>query len=147
MIVNSAYILKDSGIALNIVVRGLEEAIRFYQAAFGAEFMFHEEGAGRSRVHARFRIGNSLLNVSTDGTPQIRGRSASRELSSTGTCFELFVTDIDTALSRALHAGATVVRNPKTPGHLGDDSRFIMDPFGYLWCISMFTNDGGALCL
>jgi PhnB protein len=146
MMVNSASILQDSGIAVNILVRGLEEATRFYQAAFGAQCMVNEEGAGRSRVHARFRIGNSLLNISTDGTPSNQDqRGPSGELS-TGTCFELFVTDIDAALNRALNAGATVLKD-RTPGHFGDDCRFIVDPFGYVWCVSVFMNDGGALCV
>lgn len=147
MIVNSAYIIQDSGIALNIFVRGLEEAVRFYQAAFGAQFMFHEEGAGGSSVHARFRIGNSLLNVSTDSASSNQVQMGpSEEIGSVGTCFELFATDVDAALKRALRAGATVLRD-RTPGHFGDDCRFIVDPFGYVWCMSMFINDAGALCV
>ncbi|HEY1757113.1 MAG TPA: VOC family protein [Bryobacteraceae bacterium] len=144
---NSASMLQDSGIALHIFVRDVREAAWFYPAAFGAEFLVHEESAGRSSLNARFRIGNSLLNVSTDGDFSNQAQRGPGAKVGVGTCFELFVTDIDAALNRALKAGATVLKDARTHRPLREDYRFIVDPFGYIWCVSAFMNDGGALCV
>jgi PhnB protein len=133
-------------VAPHIVVRDVAAAIQFYQRAFDAEVVLSDTTSAGSIQSARLRIGNSSFIVAGESHPSdvLRTKSPS-SLGGTSVSLELFVDDFDAAFERASLAGAepSTVAGPC----VGDRVSALRDPFGHIWIISTFIEDGGALCV
>ncbi len=132
-----------------IIVDGAEEAIRFYQRAFGATEVMRlpmpvqSDAAGGVEEgdkigHAEIRIGDSHVMLSGEWPDQgILGPA--RRGGATAT-FMIYVEDADAAFKRALDAGGRVDK-PVEDQFYGDRSGTIIDPFGHKWTLGTHVED------
>jgi len=109
------------------------KAIAFYKEAFGATEDFRLVEASGKVGHAELRIGGALFNLA-DEYPDY-GCLSPESIGGNPVKFQLYVVDVDTAVERAVSAGATLVR-PLRNEFYGDRTATIADPFGYLWKLS-----------
>ncbi|MGE5451468.1 MAG: VOC family protein [Acidobacteriota bacterium] len=112
-------------------VKGAAEAIEFYKAVFGAiEVLRLTESTGRIG-HVQLHLGNTVLQVSEE-YPEYGWTGPQPGLS--GCAFHLHVQDVDELASRAVAAGATMLRQP-TDQFYGERACMIRDPFGHDWIL------------
>jgi len=120
-----------------LIVDGAEEAIRFYEQAFGATETLRLP-MGDKLGHAEIRIGDSVIMLSDEWPdhgelgPKARGGATSRLM--------IYLEDVDSAFERAVAAGATV-EQPVTDQFWGDRSGSVTDPFGHSWMLATHVED------
>jgi PhnB protein len=113
-------------------VHNTDEAIEFYERAFGAKELFRlTEPSGRIG-HAEIKIGPATLMLS-DEYPE-SGIRGPRSLGGTSFSVHLHVQDVDAAFKQAVEAGAVVVR-PLQDQFYGERSGTVRDPFGHEWLL------------
>ena len=113
-------------------VHNSDEAIKFYERAFGAKELFRlTEPSGRIG-HAEIKIGPATLMLS-DENPE-NGIHGPRSLGGTSFSVHLHVQDVDAAFEQAVEAGAAVVRPLKNQFY-GERSGTVRDPFGHEWLL------------
>ena len=107
------------------------EAVRFYEAAFGAEVL-HQVGDGDDIV-AQLGVGDAAFWVA--GTSPAMKRLSPRAIDGATSRTLLVVNDPDGAVRRAVAAGA------RESSPVGDEHGWrlgrIVDPFGHEWEIGM----------
>ena len=101
----------------NLVVSDIDAAVKFYEKV----------SEQRSNVEVRTPSPSSLECKSV--------------------WLELIVDDLDAALERASDAGGKVSFTSDAKPCIGDRVCEVTDPFGHIWRLSMFIDDGGALCI
>ncbi len=119
-------------------VKRAAEAIDFYARAFGARELFRlTEPTGRIG-HAELELGGVTLMLS-DEYPEhdIKGPET---LGGTTFSIHLHVDDADAAITRAVEAGATVVREP-SDAFYGERGGVVRDPFGHEWMLGHKIED------
>jgi PhnB protein len=99
-----------------LFVRNGDEAIEFYQRAFGAEVLYRSRIPGANGAFAQLRVGQSVVQVATESDPNpcAGGPSSPRTLGGTSVVLETYVDDVDAAFDRAVEAGAA----PATPDEI-----------------------------
>jgi PhnB protein len=124
-----------------LVVADVEEAIRFYEQAFGAVELYRSPCAGGVGLHVNLRIWDSLVCLSRE-EPRVRSEKIEYSwLASPGalggtTCiFQVRVPDPDAAFDRAVGSGAAPCL-PPADMFWGDRYSLVQDPFGYMWAIT-----------
>ena len=124
-----------------LVVLDVDEAVRFYQSAFGAVELYRSPCAGRVGMHVDLRIWDSLVCV-TQEEPRVRANRleysmlASPATLGGSTCiFQVRVDNADEAFDQAVRSGG-VPALPPTDMFWGDRYSLIQDPFGYMWAIT-----------
>src|SRR5438552_914270 len=116
-------------------------AIEFYKKAFGAtEVMRLAEPSGRIG-HAEIKVGTALLMIA-DEYPEMDVRSP-QSLGGSPVTIHLYVEDVDAVASRAVAAGAKLLR-PVADQFYGDRSGRLSDPFGHRWMIATRKEDVSA---
>jgi PhnB protein len=116
-----------------LIVRGAAAAIEFYRTVFGAEEIFRLPQPEDGRIgHAELKLGPITIMLA-DEFPELGIRSP-LAFGGTGTTLHLHVDDVDTLAERALHAGATMVREPADYDH-GERQCRVRDPFGHEWLL------------
>ncbi len=110
-------------VAINVGVRDLEEAIRFYEALFGAPLEVARSDGHPVHARAQFGAGDSffLFNLRERGRDDPHRDHVS--------AFGFVVDDLEAAHRRALTAGATEHFGPMDAEGLPRHSRF-EDPSG-----------------
>ena len=123
-------------ITAHLSVRGAEQAIKFYQQAFGAQPMFVHKMPDGKVMHASLKIGNSTLMLADEfpGSPHPAPRDG------TPVVLNLYVEDVDTVWNRAVDAGAKVSM-PLANQFWGDRYGQIVDPFGHSWALLSHVED------
>jgi PhnB protein len=119
-------------------IKGAAGAIDFYKKAFGAtESMRLAQPDGRIG-HAELKLGDSCVMLA-DEFPDMDFPSP---LSTNGSPvhLHLYVDDVDAVVSRAVAAGAKVVR-PVQDQFYGDRSGTVADPYGHMWHVATHTED------
>lgn len=121
-----------------LIVKGADEAIRFYKKAFNAkENMRFLDGKGRV-MHAEIQIGDSQVMLADEHAemdaygPQHYGGSP--------VGLHLYVEDVDKVHAQALAAGAKEKR-PVADQPYGDRAGGVLDPFGHNWYLSTHIED------
>ena len=122
-----------------LVCKGAAEAIKFYEKAFGAVEVSRLPGPGGTLLHARVRIGNSMLDL-TDEAPQMGALSPKTLGTASPVTIHLSVTDAAAAADRAVAAGATV-KMPVTDMFWGALYGMLEDPFGHAWSVGTQVRD------
>lgn len=114
----------------SLIVRGVAEAIDFYERAFGAVAESRMSGPDGEIMHAEIRIGDSVVMLG----PENEQWGTRSPLSTNGNpgSLHIYVPDADAAFARALEAGATV-KSPLEDAFWGDRYGKITDPFGHEW--------------
>jgi PhnB protein len=120
-----------------LFVRNGDEAIEFYQRAFGAEVLYRSPMPGADGVFAQLRVGESVVQVATESerNPCGGGPSSPHTLGGTSVVLETYVDDVDTAFNRAVEAGAAPTMRP-CDTFFGDRYSWVTDPYGHLWALA-----------
>lgn len=113
-------------------VRNAPAAIEFYTRAFGAREKFRlTEPSGRVG-HVELEFGPVIIMVSEE-YPEY-GILGPQSIGGTSVSIHLHVDDCDAAITRAVTAGATLVRAAANQFY-GERSGTVRDPFGHEWLI------------
>ncbi|MGZ3266676.1 MAG: VOC family protein [Croceibacterium sp.] len=128
------------GIAAHIHIRDRrgDEAVKFYQKAFGATEQrrsLADDGKRLMHSHLSINGGTLLLN---DDFPEFR--SGTPAPTPAGTTLHLEVPDADAVWDKAVAAGATVTM-PLENQFWGARYGQLEDPFGYSWSIGGPTKE------
>jgi PhnB protein len=124
-----------------VICNDAARAVDFYVRVFGAtETMRLAEPSGKIG-HAELDLGGSTLMIA-DEYPE-HGALGPRTVGGTPVRFHLYVADVDAVVTRALAAGATVVRAVADQFY-GDRSGTIEDPFGHLWHVATKQEELGT---
>ena len=116
-----------------LTVRDADQAIAFYQAAFGATELFRLTHSSDGKVgHAELMIQGRLLMLSEENPEW--GSQSPATLGGTPVTFCLMVENADAAVDRAVAAGATL-RMPVADQFYGFRSGSVSDPFGHQWML------------
>jgi PhnB protein len=119
-------------------IKGAAAAIEFYKRAFGAtERMRMTQPDGRVG-HTELQLGDSCIMLA-DEFPEMDCKSP-QTLGGTPVALHMYVTDVDAVVTRAVAAGATLVR-PVQDQFYGDRSGTVTDPYGHVWHISTHKED------
>src|ERR1700722_14910201 len=96
---------EDRSVTPNLMVRGVNEAIEFYQQALGAEGLYRGTLPNGMTLHAQLRVGTSCVLVSDEIMTREGMRTGSPlKLGGTSTILEIYVDDVDAAFERAVNA-------------------------------------------
>ena len=122
-----------------LIVDGAADAIRFYEAAFGAtEVLRMPMGDGGKLAHAEVMIGDSHVMLADEFPdmgflgPQKRGGATASLM--------VYVPDVDAAYAKAIAAGARQEREPADQ-FWGDRMGTLLDPFGHRWTLATHIED------
>jgi PhnB protein len=113
-----------------ISVKDSTAAIAFYKRAFGATELTRIPMPDGRIGHAEIKIGDATIMMA-DEYPEIQFLSP-ESLGGSGVVIHVYVHDVDAFASRAVAAGANLVR-PVADQPYGDRSCKIVDPFGHAW--------------
>lgn len=123
-----------------LIVRHAEEAVAFYEKAFGATPMMAplRDPTSGSIVHGELKIGNSPIMI-TEENPDWGNRSP-QALGGASSAVHLYVDDVDALTRRAVKAGAKILI-PVDDQFYGDRSGRLEDPFGHIWIVATHMED------
>jgi PhnB protein len=111
--------------------KGASQAIEFFKQAFGAEQVYRAESPDGNVVHAKIRIGDSLLALSEAHGPYQQSPRT----------FYLYVDDVDSWFARAVEAGAEPTTAPANQDY-GDRVGGVTDPYGNTWYLGTPIRSG-----
>ena len=121
-----------------LCVSGAEGAIDFYKKAFEAtETMRIADPSGKIG-HAEIKIGEAPIMLA-DVFPDYDFRDP-KSLGGSPVTIHLYVEDVDTVVSRAVEAGAKIMR-PVEDHFYGDRAGKLEDPYGHVWYIATHKED------
>jgi PhnB protein len=121
-----------------LIVDNAAAAIEFYKTAFGAKELMRMPKPNGKIGHAEIKIGDSPIMLA-DETPEVGARSP-RTIGGSPVSILLYVDDVDTTFSKAVKAGAKVLR-PLGDQFYGDRTGDIQDPFGHVWHVATHVED------
>jgi PhnB protein len=123
-----------------ITVKGAENAIKFYEKAFGAKEVGRLSMPDGSIGHCELEIGDSKIFIAEEN-PQW-GNLSPQTLGGSPVSLCLYVEDVDSVFARALKEGATV-QGDMTPKDqfYGDRTGSLTDPFGHKWSLMTHIED------
>ena len=122
-----------------IVVPNSQEAMAFYEKAFGAEVAVHMPGpGGQGTMHAELRIGDSTVML-TDENEQW-GKKSALTLGGSPVAMHVYCEDADAFFKQAVDAGCTE-KFPVTEMFWGDRFGQVVDPYGVEWGIATHVED------
>ena len=109
------------------------EALEWYKKAFGAKILEKEEVPGGKIMHARIRIGDSIIMMSDvfPGAPT----QAPSVLGNTTATMHVYANNVDKLWQQAVDAGAKVSM-PLDNQFWGERYGQLKDPFGHVWSLS-----------
>ena len=121
-----------------LILSGASDAIAYYKKALGAEEVLRMEDPGGKVHHAEIKIGDSRIMLA-DEHPELQALSP-KTVGGSPVSIHLYVEDVDAAVSRAVAAGAKLIR-PVADQFYGDRVGGIEDPFGYRWFFATRKED------
>jgi len=119
-------------------IKGAKEAIEFYKNGFGAVEAFRLPTPTGEIAHADIVIGDSHIMLSEPCEESAMPSPEALGGSTIG--IYLYVEDVDAMFSRAVDAGAEIVK-PVEDQFYGDRMGTLKDPFGHVWFISTHKED------
>ncbi|MDA4114799.1 MAG: VOC family protein [Thaumarchaeota archaeon] len=115
-------------------VAGAASAIEFYKKAFGARELMRNAAPDGSIMHARLKIGDSIVMLSDQYPDPGESRPATFEAG--GVILHLYSKNVDGMWKDAIAAGAKVVLALDNQ-YWGERYGQLLDPFGHRWSLSM----------
>ena len=115
-------------------VVGASKAVEFYKSAFGARELTREMTGEGKVLHARLRIGDSIVMLSD--VFEEAHRSVPATPARSPVTLHLYVPDVDLVWNRAIAAGARSIV-PLDDMFWGERYGQLLDPFGHRWSLSM----------
>jgi PhnB protein len=123
----------------HLTVRGVSEAVNFYEKAFGAAELYRNLAPdGKSVMHVELALGDSRLLLH-DEFPE-HGQISPLGGQVTGVVLHLYVDDVDDIYQRTVEAGAKIVM-PLQDCFWGDRYAIVVDPFGHRWSMATRIED------
>ena len=116
-----------------LAVNGAGLAIEWYKKAFGAKELGRQAGPDGKLIHARVRIGDSIVLMS-DVFPG--GHKDPLQLGGSAVSLHIYTNNVDALWKRAVEAGAKVDMQLDDM-FWGERYGQITDPFGHSWSMSM----------
>ena len=127
---------EDRTVTPNLLVRGVNEAVDFYQRALGAEVLYRGTLPNGMTLHAQLRVGSSYVLVSDEVMSREGMKMGSPlKLSGTSTILEIYVDDVDAGIERAVGAGGQAL-GAIEDAFYGDRVGMFCDPFGHIWTLA-----------
>jgi PhnB protein len=123
-----------------LIVRGGDEALKFYAAVFGATERMRFPGPDGSVAHAEIEIGDSVVIVEEESPYRDTQAPPEGGLPGTPVFQFLYVADVDATVAAAVEHGATLVRAPQAQFY-GDRDAYVVDPFGHGWTVASHVED------
>jgi len=120
-----------------VTVADGNDAIAFYERAFGAELAYRLD-VGDRVAHAEMRIGDARFMLS-DEFPEWDALGPESRGGTTGSIL-IYVDDVDDAFERAVKAGASVLQAVENQ-FWGDRMGTVVDPFGHRWMLGTHVED------
>jgi PhnB protein len=128
-------------IVVQLTVKDVDAAVRFYTAAFGADELFRNRQPGDPRVfHCELLVGKSRVMLNEEFRE--RGLPTPPTLGGTPVTIHLYVPDAEATFAAALLAGASAISEAQLR-FWGVISGVLQDPFGHRWVISTRVEDLG----
>jgi PhnB protein len=121
-----------------LTVKNGQEAIEFYQRAFGARERVRMPMPDGKVAHAELQIADSIIMLGEE-CPEHGGLSP-ETLGGSPVGLALYVENVDDAFERAVGAGASV-KEPVEDKFWGDRSGSLVDPFGHKWMLLTHIED------
>ena len=118
--------------------KNTDAAIDFYKKAFGAVEKFRLKDPDGKIGHAEIMIGNSHIMLS-DEYPDF-GSVSVQTVGGSPIKLHICVDDVDAFVSRAVEAGATILR-PVQDKFYGERVGMLADPFGYSWFVATLVEE------
>lgn len=116
-----------------LVIDGAAKALDWYKQAFGAREMSRSPVPGGKLMHARVKIGDSIVMMS-DEFPGSQAH-APTAVGTTTVTLHVYSRDVEKLWNRAVAAGAKVDM-PLEDQFWGERYGQIVDPFGHRWSLS-----------
>jgi PhnB protein len=104
---------------------GAQGLIDFLQNAFGSEEVMRHQAPDGMILHAKMRIGDSVIELGESRGPSLPMPTA----------IYMYVEDVDALYERALQAGGVSVLPPADQPY-GDRNAWVKDPFGNMWYLA-----------
>ena len=117
-----------------LAINAAAQALEWYKRAFGAKELFKEAGTDGRLIHARMRIGDSIVMMS-DVFPGAK-RKDPREVGTTSVTLHVYTKNVDAMWRKAVEAGATVEMQLEDM-FWGERYGQLTDPYGHSWSLSM----------
>jgi PhnB protein len=127
-----------SPITAFLVVKNAPAAIAFYKSGFEAVEIGRLSMPDGRVAHATLKVGGAFLML-CDEFDHLPCRSPDT-LGGSTVVLHIYVDDVDTAIARAVAAGAAVTM-PPADTMWGDRVANIRDPFGHLWSVATHMRD------
>lgn len=114
-----------------IVVDGAEKLIDFLTRAFNATLQYQMKIQETNKIsHATLKIGDSVIMIS----------DASDTMPAMPSALYLYVTEVDEYYKKAMQAGATSLKEPRTEFY-GDRTSGVKDQWGNQWWVATHVED------
>jgi len=126
--------LVEHSVTPYLTVNNGGEAIDFYKKAFNAEELFRETVPDGKILHARMRVGDSIVRLSDEFPGSIQKSPVS--LGATTVTLHIYTENVDGLWQQAVQAGAKVAL-PLDNQFWGERYGVLVDPFGHQWSMSM----------
>ena len=116
-----------------LAVVGGTAAIEFYKKAFGARELARQLTPDGRVIHARLKIGDSIVMLSDvfEGSD----RTAPSAVGTSTVTLHIYTRDVDALWNRAVDAGAKITM-ALDDQYWGERYGHLVDPFGHRWSIS-----------
>ena len=124
---------QPTGIIPHLIVRDGFKAIEFYRQAFGATLRFDLPLPDGRLGHAELDVFGARMMLA-DEFPESGCISPPVDTPTTSFKLAAYVDDVDTAVSRAKAAGATIERAPQNEFY-AERVAHVRDPFGHHWTL------------
>lgn len=121
-----------------LCVHDCQEAITYYENAFGAEEVFRVQDPDGRIGHVHLKMGASSILVS-DEYPEMNILSP-QTIGDTAITLHLHVENVDALTDQAVSAGAKVLQLP-TDQFWGERTSRLCDPFGHIWLLGQHVED------
>ncbi len=122
----------------HMIVRNAEQAIEFYQKAFGAQLLGKMLTPNGKVMHALLKVGDSMLMLN-DEFPEW-GALSPLSSGGSGVTLHVYLENVDAAFAQAVAAGATV-KMPVMDQFWGDRYGIVTDPYGHQWSLATHVRD------
>ncbi len=123
----------------HLTVRGVNDAVKFYEKAFGAAELYRNVAPdGKSVMHVELLLGDSRFFLH-DEFPD-HGQLSPLGGQPTRVVLHLYVEDVDQLYQMAVEAGVTVLM-PLQDCFWGDRYAIVVDPFGHRWSMATRLED------
>ncbi len=120
----------------HLVVKGANEAMNFYNKAFGAVEALRMPTPDGAIMHAEMQIGDSRFFLNDE----MMGAKSPQALSGSPVTIHLYVEDVDALWNQAVAAGCQVTM-PLMDMFWGDRYGMLVDPFGHCWSLASHIED------